>query len=64
MRRVWPSDANFLLIECDDAAHLVQRAHEGGFLLRDLSAIAALGQAVRVTIGSPEQNERLLASLT
>ena len=63
VRRVWPSDANFLLIECDDAARLVQRAHDGGFLLRDLSTVAALGQAVRVTLGTPEQNESLLASL-
>jgi len=63
VRHVWPSDANFLLIECDDAARLVQRAHDSGFLLRDLSAMPQLGQAVRVTLGTPEQNQRLLASL-
>lgn len=63
VQRVWPSDANFLLIECDDARRLVGRAHDGGFLLRDLSGVAGLGQAVRVTLGTPEQNERLLAIL-
>ncbi len=63
VQRVWPSEANFLLIECDHAAELIQRAHESGFLLRDLSAVPQLGQAVRVTLGTPEQNDRLLASL-
>ena len=63
VQRVWPSAANFLLIECEDAARLIRRAHDSGFLLRDLSAVAPLGQAVRVTLGTPEQNERLLASL-
>lgn len=63
VHRVWPSDANFLLLECDHAARLVQRAHDSGFLLRDLSAVPQLGQAVRVTLGTPEQNDRLLAGL-
>jgi histidinol-phosphate aminotransferase len=63
VQRVWPSEANFLLIECADAARLIARAHAGGLLLRDLSAAPQLAQAVRVTLGTPEQNERLLASL-
>jgi histidinol-phosphate aminotransferase len=63
VQRVWPSAANFLLIQCEDAARLIRHAHDSGFLLRDLSPVAQLGQAVRVTLGTPEQNERLLASL-
>jgi len=64
VRRVWPSAANFVLIECDQAARVIRRAHDSGFLLRDLSAVPQLGQSVRVTLGTPEQNERLLSSLT
>ena len=63
VRRVWPSAANFLLIECEDSPRLIRRAHDGGFLLRDLSAVPQLGAAVRVTLGTPEQNDRLLSSL-
>lgn len=61
--RVWPSEANFLLVEFHDAAAALQRAHAAGLLLRDLRAAPGLSCALRISIGSPEQNDRLLRSL-
>jgi histidinol-phosphate aminotransferase len=61
--RVWPSDANFLLVEFADAASALQRAHTAGLLVRDLRAAAGLARALRISIGTAEQNDRLLASL-
>jgi histidinol-phosphate aminotransferase len=61
--RVWPSAANFLLVEFADPGFAVRRAHEAGFLLRDLSHVPGLHQAVRISLGTPEQNDQLLASL-
>jgi histidinol-phosphate aminotransferase len=61
--KVWPSEANFLLVEFRDAAVALQRAHGAGLLIRDMRAAAGLSRALRITIGSPEQNDRLLASL-
>jgi histidinol-phosphate aminotransferase len=61
--RVWPSEANFLLVEFADAASALQRAHAAGLLLRDLRAAPGLERALRISIGTAEQNERLLASL-
>ncbi|MGA8707287.1 MAG: histidinol-phosphate transaminase [Steroidobacteraceae bacterium] len=63
VRRIWPSEANFLLAEFDDARERVARAHAAGLLLRELQAAPQLQQAVRISIGSPPQNDRLLASL-
>jgi len=63
VRRVWPSEANFLLVEFDDAGAALQRAHGAGVLVRDLRAALNPAQALRISIGSPEQNQRLLASL-
>ncbi|MGH8143550.1 MAG: histidinol-phosphate transaminase [Steroidobacteraceae bacterium] len=63
VRRVWDSDANFLLVQFADAGAALARAHGAGLLLRDLRAARALGEAVRISIGSPEQNDRLLACL-
>ena len=63
VRRVWPSEANFLLVEFDDAGAALQRAHGLGVLVRDLRTALNPAQALRISIGSPEQNERLLASL-
>jgi histidinol-phosphate aminotransferase len=62
--RVWPSAANFLLVDFADATAALQRARGAGFLLRDVRAHAALAQALRISVGSPAQNEQLLASLS
>jgi histidinol-phosphate aminotransferase len=61
--KVWPSEANFLLVEFEDAAAALRRAHGAGLLIRDMRAAPGLSRALRISIGSPEQNERLLASL-
>jgi histidinol-phosphate aminotransferase len=61
--RVWPSAANFLLVECRDAAALLARARAAGFLLRDFSHQPLTPGAVRITVGTPEQNDRLLEGL-
>ena len=61
--RVWPSEANFLLVEFKDAAAALQRAHAAGLLVRDLRTTPGLARALRISVGSPEQNDRLLASL-
>jgi histidinol-phosphate aminotransferase len=63
VRRVWPSEANFLLVEFDDARAALQRAHAGGLLVRELRAYLGLQHSLRVSVGSAAQNERLLASL-
>jgi histidinol-phosphate aminotransferase len=64
VRRVWPSDANFLLVEFADAATALHRAHDAGLLVRDFSRNPALPGALRISIGTPEQNDQLLGSLT
>ena len=61
--RVWPSDANFLLVEFADAGAALARCHAAGLLVRDFRAAATLGSALRITIGTREQNDRLLESL-
>jgi histidinol-phosphate aminotransferase len=63
VRRVWPSAANFVLIECRDAAAVLDRARTTGFLLRDFSRGPLTLGAVRITVGTPVQNDRLLEGL-
>ena len=61
--RVWPSEANFLLIEANSPSRVMTAARSAGFLLRDLSSAARTAGAIRISIGTPEQNERLLDAL-
>lgn len=63
VRRVWPSEANFLLVASPDAGRLLQAAIDAGLLLRDVRAQPGLGDCLRITVGTPEQNDRLLAGL-
>ena len=60
VRRVWPSAANFLLVELEDAGAALERGRRTGLLVRDARGYPGLGEAVRVTVGTPEQNGRLL----
>ncbi|MDE2294054.1 MAG: histidinol-phosphate transaminase, partial [Gammaproteobacteria bacterium] len=63
IERVWPSDANFLMVDCADPDEVMRRSLAAGLILRDLRAAPALPRSLRVTIGSREQNDALLASL-
>ena len=58
--RVWPSVANFVLAEFADAAASLARAREARLLVRDARGYPGLGRALRITVGTPEQNGRLL----
>ncbi len=61
--RVFPSDANFLLVECRDARRFLAAGRSAGLLVRDFSSAPGLANCLRITIGTPEQNERLLGAV-
>ncbi|MCC7258539.1 MAG: histidinol-phosphate transaminase [Gammaproteobacteria bacterium] len=63
VRRVWPSEANFLLLDVDAPQALLAAARAGGVLLRDFSWDPDLPGGVRITIGDPAENDRLLQAL-
>ena len=63
IRRVWPSDANFILVEATDAPALVAAARAGGVLVRDFSWDPALPGSIRITVGTPAQNDQLLRAV-
>ncbi len=58
---VWPSDANFLLVAVTDAKAVLERCRADGVLLRYFGG--DLKDCVRISIGSPAENDRLLDSL-
>lgn len=60
IRRVWPSDSNFLLVECIDADQVLRAAAGVGLIIRDPRSQPALANCLRISVGSPEQNDRLL----
>jgi histidinol-phosphate aminotransferase len=61
--RVFPSDANFLLIECRDSQLFFAAGKAAGLLVRDFSSYPGLAHCLRISIGTPDQNQRLLAAV-
>jgi histidinol-phosphate aminotransferase len=61
--RVWPSAANFLLVEFANPQQAFERARAAGLLVRDVRRQPGLARALRLTVGTPQQNQRLIAAL-
>ena len=61
---VWPSQGNFLLVRMDEASTIRQRLRdEYSILVRDFSDVPSLNDCLRITVGTPEENDELLAAL-
>jgi histidinol-phosphate aminotransferase len=60
VEKVWPSDANFLLIDCNDADRFMKNSFAGGLVVRDLRGYPALPRSLRVSVGSRAENDALL----
>jgi histidinol-phosphate aminotransferase len=61
VRKLWPSDANFFLIEVDNATRVMRHCEEHKVLLRHFGG--DLETCIRISVGSPDDNDRLLRAL-
>ena len=57
---MWPTDANFLLVRA--GAGIYDRLLREGVIVRPLAGFG-MPDHVRITIGLPEENERLVKTL-
>lgn len=63
VRGVLPSQANFLTVRFDDAGAAYGHLFDAGIVVRDVSRYPGLGDALRITVGTPIENDRVLAVL-
>ena len=63
IKRVWPSDANFILVECADADAVLNAAKSVKLVIRDQRSQFGLAHCLRISVGTPEQNARLVGAL-
>jgi histidinol-phosphate aminotransferase len=62
--RAAPTWANFLYVEMgEDAAALGKRLQDEGIIIRPLTGAWGAPQAIRITVGTPEQNHKCAAAL-
>lgn len=63
IRKVYPSEANFLLIKVDDADKLYNHLLTDGIIVRNRNKVSGCSGCLRITVGLPEENAKLLDSL-
>lgn len=60
IRKIYPSDANFVLVEVDSPRDIYHRLIEAGIIVRDRSRINGCAGCLRITIGTPAENDLLI----
>lgn len=62
--KVYPSDANFILVEVNNAQEIYNALVDKGIIVRDRSKVALCEGCLRITIGTIEENNQLITILT
>jgi len=62
VQRVWPSDANYLLVEVADSAKAMAAGRTAGVIWRDRSK--DVSNCIRITVGTAEENHATLEALS
>ena len=60
---VFPSDANFLLVRVKDAASAYEYLLNRKIIVRDRSKVSLCNNCLRITVGTAEENEKLVQAL-
>lgn len=63
VKKIWPSAANFLLLEVENAHQVIQTCLNKGIVIRDRSRDLNLQNCIRISVGTPQQNAALLEVL-
>jgi histidinol-phosphate aminotransferase len=63
VKQIYPSDANFILVKVDDANKLYQYLLMNRIIVRNRSNEPLCKDCVRITVGTPPENEKLLNAL-
>ena len=62
VKKVYPSDSNFILIEVDNAQDIYSRLIDMGIIVRDRDS--AIKNCLRISVGTPYENRELIFALS
>jgi histidinol-phosphate aminotransferase len=63
VKKIYPSDANFLLVKTDNAKAAYQKLLDNGIIVRDRSSVIHCDNCLRITVGTPHENDQLIKVL-
>lgn len=61
--KIYPSDANFILVKTTNAVGIYNFLVRKGIIVRDRSKVELCEGSLRITVGTPDENETLINSL-
>lgn len=61
--KIYPSDANFILVKTTNAVGIYNFLVQKGIIVRDRSKVELCEGSLRITVGTPDENETLINSL-
>lgn len=62
-KKIHPTDANFFLVEVEDAQATYNYLVDNGIIVRNRNSVTMCGNCLRITIGSKSENAELLSAL-
>jgi histidinol-phosphate aminotransferase len=63
VKKVYPSDANFLLVKVGEAKAVYEHLLRGGIVVRDRSKVELCEGCLRITVGTEQENAELIQAL-
>jgi histidinol-phosphate aminotransferase len=63
VEKIYPSQANFILIKIDDPNGVYQYLVKEGIIVRNRNSVHLCEGCLRITVGRPEENDALLTAL-
>jgi len=63
IEKIYPSDANFILMRCNHHMELYRYLVDRGIVIRDRSKLKGCDRCLRITVGTPRENKALITSV-
>lgn len=63
VRKIYPTDANFILVDVGDADVVYQKLVDQGIIVRNRNKVVLCAGCLRITVGTEEENTALLNAL-
>jgi histidinol-phosphate aminotransferase len=63
VQKIYPTDANFVLVKVGDANGIYNKLVEQGIIVRNRHSVTLCEGCLRITVGTPEENNTLLDAM-
>ncbi|NDW19265.1 histidinol-phosphate transaminase [Dysgonomonas sp. 216] len=63
VQKIYPTDANFILVKVPDANDMYKKLVDKGIIVRNRNTVSLCGGCLRITVGTGNENKKLLEAL-